>query len=304
MPLLRRNYQQLARLAPTAVAPTINDMTIYKSGTLTTGNYYQVGGARGSYISYTTDGVDNQDIWWQSAAVIPPLDSIQEFNVQISNVPAEYGRGAVQFTNTIRQGTNAIHGTAYEYLQNADLDANSYFANQTNTPRTPFRKINMGPRWEARSIRENLFLWWDTRDTVTTRARLHSQTGRKPNGCRKVLAISKCRRVPCADLRSRYARPDGNGGYIRDPFPGNIIPSGSNQLRYPRPDQVHPPRRMRPVFFPAITTKQSWMRSKMSIKASCELTTTCHKTTGYTATTCNPMKMIPSRPSLPCPQPL
>lgn len=226
LPLLGRNYQQLAQLAPTAVAPTVNDMAIYKSGTLTAGNYYQVGGARGSYISYTTDGVGNQDIWWQSEAVIPPLDSIQEFNVQISNVPAEYGFGVVQFTNTSRQGTNVFHGTAYEYLQNADLNANGYFPNLTHTPRTPFQENQFGAAVGGPIYRNKSFFF------VGYEGHRHNQSAAAyANWPEKQWLQGDFSDLTAADGSPQLiydpasTRSDGNGGYIRDPFPGNIIPS-------------------------------------------------------------------------------
>ena len=139
IPLIGRNYQELAQLAPTAVAPTVSNMGIFKSGTLTAGGYFQVGGQRGSYIAYTTDGVDNQDVWWQSQAVIPPLDTIEEFSVQTSNFSAEYGRGTVQFTTTTKSGTNAIRGTVYATMQNERLNANGFFENQAGRAKAPFR---------------------------------------------------------------------------------------------------------------------------------------------------------------------
>jgi hypothetical protein len=60
--------------------------------------------------------------------ILPSVDSVDEFNVLIAGVPAEYGRtsGGIQSYNT-KSGTNKFHGTAYEILRNTVLDANNWF---------------------------------------------------------------------------------------------------------------------------------------------------------------------------------
>ncbi|HLH03064.1 MAG TPA: TonB-dependent receptor [Bryobacteraceae bacterium] len=60
----------------------------------------------------------------------PSVEAISEFKVLTSTIPAEYGRttGGIE-TFTTKSGTNSYHGTAYDILQNDDLDANSWFNN-------------------------------------------------------------------------------------------------------------------------------------------------------------------------------
>ncbi len=60
----------------------------------------------------------------------PSVEAISEFRVLTSTIPAIYGRTTGGVENfTIKSGTNQFHGTAYDILQNDDLDANSWFNN-------------------------------------------------------------------------------------------------------------------------------------------------------------------------------
>ena len=64
-----------------------------------------------------------------------PVEALQEFSLVQNNFSAEYSRTpGGNLTYTTRNGTNAFHGQAYDYLRNTDLDAAGYFA--TTTPIT------------------------------------------------------------------------------------------------------------------------------------------------------------------------
>ena len=60
---------------------------------------------------------------------MPNLDSIEEFRVLTSNFDAEYGNySGGQVVVMTKSGTNALHGSAFEFLRNTDLDARNYFS--------------------------------------------------------------------------------------------------------------------------------------------------------------------------------
>ena len=143
LPLLSRNYQALAQLAPTAVTP-INNAEKNNTPGISTGNLYQAAGQRGNYNSYTVDGIDTQQVIFQMQSIIPSLDSIEEFKIQTQNFSAEYGRGSVQFTTTTKSGTNQFHGSLYEYVQNNILNANDFFAKRANRKKAAFRYNQFG----------------------------------------------------------------------------------------------------------------------------------------------------------------
>lgn len=118
MPLVGRRAASLARLSGFVV----------QNGT---GSNFTMAGGRGDNTNFTIDGGNAQNILLGVATLTfdPPIDSLEEFNVEISNFKAELGRsggGAVQMTT--RSGTNQWHGSAYEFLRNDALDARNFFA--------------------------------------------------------------------------------------------------------------------------------------------------------------------------------
>ena len=65
----------------------------------------------------------------------PSVDSIQEFSVQTSNYAAEFGQaGGAVFIATMKSGTNAFHGTGYDYFVNEALNASTAFTNAKPAP--------------------------------------------------------------------------------------------------------------------------------------------------------------------------
>ena len=120
----------------------------------------------GSMVSSTTLILDGSDIPTANefegdlrALQIPP-DAIQEFKLEATNAPAEYGRtggGAVSFQ--VKSGTNQIHGSAFEYLRNDALNARNFFQPDV----TPYKQNEFGFT-AGGPIKKNkafIFGWYD-----------------------------------------------------------------------------------------------------------------------------------------------
>jgi hypothetical protein len=89
-----------------------------------------INGAREDSNNFILDGVFNNDPKLNSAAINPPVDAIEEFEVLASTYDAEFGRSSGGQVNiALKSGTNRFHGTAYEYFRNASLNARNYFSN-------------------------------------------------------------------------------------------------------------------------------------------------------------------------------
>jgi hypothetical protein len=72
------------------------------------------------------------------AAYVPSSDAMQEFKMQTSTLPAEYGHTSGSVMNVIvKSGSNAIHGSAYGYFRDTVMDANGFFGNLAGQPLTP-----------------------------------------------------------------------------------------------------------------------------------------------------------------------
>ena len=140
MPLATRDWGSLAQLS----AGVNTDSTGTGSGgngTADAGSsdsaYFRVNGVDEWQNDFRLDGInDNIEIYGgnytgTNAAIVPPPDAIQEFTLQSGDFSAEFGHSTGGIINaSIKSGTNAIHGDAWEFVRNNDLNAN-YFFNRT-----------------------------------------------------------------------------------------------------------------------------------------------------------------------------
>src|SRR5438445_7223257 len=94
--------------------------------------------------------------------MVPTVDSIQAFRVMTSNYSAEYGAaaGAVTVVQT-KSGSNDFHGSAYEFLRNDKLDANTFFNNRLGVGKPPFRRNEFGATAGGRIRRDKTFFFAD-----------------------------------------------------------------------------------------------------------------------------------------------
>ena len=150
MPLNGRNVMNLIALTP-GVVPTGGAMggTGLNQGTRTAGGAgwgnYQIGGSIQGQSAQLIDGVSNNLLGGNIVALVPTQDAIQEFSVVSSNATADFGRFAGGVVNmTTRSGSNAFHGSVWEYLRNRDFNANDYFSNQNGLARPKFNQNQYG----------------------------------------------------------------------------------------------------------------------------------------------------------------
>ena len=138
MPFADRNVFNLINLVPGAFFAAAADDPA---------NQYManvsVGGSRFQNTRATLDGVNNTrgGLGIGNVEVAPPVDSVQEFKVQVSSMSAEYGQGTGGLVSAVtRSGTNQFHGTFYEYLRNDHFDALGW----GNDTQPPLRRNNFG----------------------------------------------------------------------------------------------------------------------------------------------------------------
>jgi hypothetical protein len=92
------------------------------------------GGGRQGSTFYLLDGSPNMDTYLPAAAPFPNADATQEFRVLSNNFDARYGYapGAIVSIQT-RNGSNAFHGGAFEFLRNNALNAANYFSHNVDS---------------------------------------------------------------------------------------------------------------------------------------------------------------------------
>ena len=89
---------------------------------------FSANGQRPRDNNYMLDGVDNNETWLQTVVLFPSVDALDEFKLQTSTYSAEFGRSLGGVVNLqIKSGTNAMHGSGFEFLRNDAFDANNFF---------------------------------------------------------------------------------------------------------------------------------------------------------------------------------
>lgn len=133
LPLDGRNFTQLLTLTP-GVTPISTGQNNSASNTAviasSTTNYSfpSINGAGNRSTIYLVDGMNDNQAWYNTYAVPPIIDTIQEFKINSHN-DSQYGGSLGGVVNMVtKSGTNSYHGTAWEYLRNNGFDALPYIA--------------------------------------------------------------------------------------------------------------------------------------------------------------------------------
>jgi outer membrane receptor protein involved in Fe transport len=167
IPLSGRNINNMLTLVPGVVAQggTYGNAVSNQAGGARTnaigfGNY-AIGGGFGNQSSFYVDGVPSNAPAGNLNSLIPSQDAVQEFRVVTNNVAAEYGNYAGGVVNlTTKSGTNAFHGTAYEYLRNKVLNANDFFSNKAGLDRPPLIQNQFGGTIGGPIVKDKTFFFF------------------------------------------------------------------------------------------------------------------------------------------------
>ena len=133
LPLNGRDFVQLATLTPGTTAETTSGSFFTNSPTsevAARGPFsLSVGGSRPNATDWIIDGTDNNELTAGGIGTLSSIDDIQEFKVLTYTYSAEFGtRAGPTVLLTTKSGSNAFHGSLFEFLRNTSLDAKSFFA--------------------------------------------------------------------------------------------------------------------------------------------------------------------------------
>jgi hypothetical protein len=162
LPLNGRNYVNLAQLAPGANPGPPNGLS---SGgrpddrRLTSG--ISINGQSDTINDWMIDGLDNNERVIGTTGIRPSIEAISEINIQTNTYTAEVGRTAGGVINIItKSGTNAFHGSAYEYFRNDVLDAYPFQFGAHN-PKPKLRQNQFGGSIGGPIIKDKTFFFAD-----------------------------------------------------------------------------------------------------------------------------------------------
>ena len=136
LPLNGRDFTTLLRLntGVTEVQGGITTAgTIRRHGLNDAFRNVSVNGTRPASISYLIDGISTNDGLFQTPALVPPIDLIQEFKLQNGLYSSEFGMGSAQVNVALKSGSNQFHGSAWEFLRNDALQPSNP-KSHTNPP--------------------------------------------------------------------------------------------------------------------------------------------------------------------------
>ncbi len=151
LPLNGRNVFDLMQLS----AGAVNVMGVdFENGHDTV-----VNGLREDFNGFLINGVSNKGL---SGGVVnvPIEDSVEEFQQLQLNMSAQYGNSAGGTVNLVtKSGTNAWHGSGWEYIRNDVFDANYFFLKQSGIPQPPTRFNQFGLTLGGPIVKDKLFFF-------------------------------------------------------------------------------------------------------------------------------------------------
>ena len=258
VPVNIRNPLQMINFS-TAVTKGDDGLSGQNSTSESRTNTWRINGAKGSTTDIAIDGATDTTAYYNQAAGIPGIDAVEEYRVYTSAYAPEFGHtsgGTVAFA--LRSGTNAFHGSLFEFLRNSDLDADGFNANKAGLPIGNFRRNQFGgtfggpiriPKVYNGKDKTFFFVSYDLlRDSTEG-----SFTGTMPTPLERVGNFTQSKDSngnlivmydPSTTITDPTA-PAGTTRYIRTAFPGNIVPTNEiNPIAtkllsyYPQPDQA------------------------------------------------------------------
>jgi len=248
-------------------------VTTPPSGDLNPGNL-SVSGQRETANGFVVNGSNVEEDFNMGTAIVPDLDSIQEFRVLTSNADAEYGNySGGQVIVVTKSGTNQLHGSVFEFLRNTNLDSRNYFSTQ----RAKFDRHQFGGTVGGPLQKDKIFFFADYQGTRLTQGgdtgRIAVPTAAERDGDFLVLdpvtnkeenlLTGKVSGPYFASLLTRLGYPAASGEAYSSVFPNGVIPRKCGQAQpelccppFPNPIEevpIFPPRRTTRLF---ATTKE------------------------------------------------
>ena len=234
VPLVGRNYTQLTLLVPGAVTANPAAFTASSSdnaansverngnGTLASQN-----GNRQEANNFQLEGIEINETINNQLGYNVSGDAIGQMRVISANANAEFGNvGGGDVITLLKSGTNSFHGSGYMYLQNYNMDANTYdrkhFADRSQfLPTTPYTYTLFGGTFGGPIIKDKLFFFGD-------------YEGRRYHSAGTSLVSVATAKMRAGDFSELYAHPEFY------PLPNHAPTAGTaTQNNYQAPNKTN-----------------------------------------------------------------
>jgi hypothetical protein len=254
MPLNGRNPFMLAKIA---AGVNFNGTVIYQrpfdNGAIA---QWTINGGLYSSNEFLLDGTpNNAQAGSNNLAYVPPVDAVQEFKIQTNSYDAQYGHTSGGIVNvSLKSGTNSLHGTAYEFARRKAWDANSFQNNAVGAPKGEHYLDQYGGQiagpvyvpkvYDGRNKSFFMFVYEKYRENTPRPFTLSVPAPEFSNGDFSKLVNGVGQQIVIYDPSTGQ---NVNGNWVRQAFPGNIIPAnrinpiGKKIISYfPQPNTTTP----------------------------------------------------------------
>jgi hypothetical protein len=258
LPLNARNFAALVYLVP-GVTPGQAGENLSGASTFNPrgASNFNALGHQANTNGWLIDGIDNNEYTFNTVIITPSVESVREFKVLTGVFSAEFGRGAGVVSVSTKSGSNQFHGTVFEFYRDEKFDARNFFAAKAPAPKPPLDRNQFGGAVGGPVFRNRTFFFFDyaglretrglafvnTVPTAETRVGNFSNFRDRSGNLIAIYDPLTTRLNPAFDS----SRPVSltNPQFLRDPFPGNVIPAdrlnpvGLNVASiYPVPNQA------------------------------------------------------------------
>jgi hypothetical protein len=253
LPLNGRNFATLVYLTP-GVTPGQAGENLSGASTFNPrgASNFNALGHQANANGWLVDGIDNNEYTFNTLIIAPSVEQVREFKVLSGVFSAEFGRGAGVVSVATKSGSNTVRGTAFEYVRNDAFDARNFFVRKVERPdgslqvdpKPPLDRHQFGGAIGGPVAIPGLydghnrtFFFADYAGLKETRGQVFVNT--VPTARTRVGDFSDFRDnngnlIPIFDPLTTRANPNFNSAlpvsasnppFLRDPFPGNVIPA-------------------------------------------------------------------------------
>lgn len=258
LPLNARNFAALVYLVP-GVTPGQAGENLSGASTFNPrgASNFNALGHQANTNGWLIDGIDNNEYTFNTVIITPSVESVREFKVLTGVFSAEFGRGAGVVSVSTKAGSNQFHGTVFEFYRDEKFDARNFFAAKAPAPKPPLDRNQFGGAVGGPVFRNRTFFFFDyaglretrglafvnTVPTAETRVGNFSNFRDRSGNLIQIYDPLTTRLNPAFDSSRPVSTT--NPQFLRDPFPGNVIPAdrlnpvGLNVASiYPLPNQA------------------------------------------------------------------